>query len=272
MIQINKIRLQLTILTICFWVVSCLQATTFHSILVGDSDDQELKKVVRKDLLHMQTHTQEIFHALQGVERLEQRVYRGEQVNPLLMQELAQLPIEPNDIVFFYFSGHGFNTKSHRQILWPFLYFNHGDIGIDTRQIVEQLLFYQPRLLVFFVDCCNNILKPRDFPNFLQREAQVAEQVELDMNAFFNIRHLFQNFEGVIIISSASPGFYSEGTDEKGSCFTNCYLRFFKSFTNSSALTSWQQILGQVQKKLWKRQRPYYDLLITEIPVSQPTG
>ena len=93
MIQIKKIRLKLTILTICFWVVSCLQATTFHSILVGDSDDQELKKVVRKDLLHMQTHTQEIFHALQGVERLEQRVYRGEQVNPLLMQELAQLPI-----------------------------------------------------------------------------------------------------------------------------------------------------------------------------------
>ena len=272
MIQINKTRLQITVLISFFWVVSCLQATTFHSILVGDSDDQELKKVVTKDLLHMQAHTQEIFNALQGVECFEQRVYKAEQVNPLLMQELAQLTIERDDIVFFYFSGHGFNTKKHRQTLWPFLYFNHGDIGIDSLQIMEQLLFYRPRLLVFLVDCCNNLLKPRDFPNFLQREAQVGDQVELETSAFFNICHLFQNFEGVIMISSASPGFYSEGTDKKGSCFTNCYLRFFKRFTSSSSPTSWQEILAQVQRKLWKRQRPHYDLLITEIPSSQPTG
>jgi len=263
----NKIKrdlLSFLLILTTFFSCQFLEATTFHSILIGDTVDKELKKVIRKDLAHMREHMQEVFNALEGVERFEQNVYVGKRVSVEILDDLRSLDIGTSDIVFLYFSGHGFNTKKNQIENWPFLYFNHGDIGINSYEVLELLAQHQPRLIICFVDCCNNILKPKEFPNFLDRQARQEEFAFTYTSSHSNIRKLFQETEGIVLISSASPGFYSEGTDAKGSCFTNVYIRLFKELTESTEPTSWQEILDRAQEKLWKRQRPYYELLLTE--------
>ena len=68
-----------------------------------------------------------------------------------------------------------------------------------------------------------------------------------------------------IIVASASPQFYAEGTDQGGSYFTNRFIRFFNiksSFTNE---TTWEEILEASKQSLWKSQRPYYDVNLVRI-------
>ncbi len=244
----------------CFCGHTSLKAATFHSILIGDTDDKELKKVVRKDLLHMEKHIQEVFSALDAVDHLAQNIYVGKRANASIMDELKNLKVETDDIIFLYFSGHGFNTKKNQIENWPFLYFNHGDVGINSYDVVEALIQHQPRLIICFVDCCNNILKPKEFPNFFGSVA-TQNKVAQKMNPL-NIRQLFQATTGVILISSASPGYYSEGTDEDGSDFTNAYIKFFKRLMAAPQTSTWEDLLSKTQHKLWKRQRPFYELII----------
>jgi|GEM_PF-6638516 len=238
-----------------------LDAATFHSILIGDTDDHELKKVIKKDLSHMQNHIAEVFQALDAVEHFNQSIYVGKRTNATILDDLKTLNVGMEDIIFLYFSGHGFNTKKSRIENWPFLYFNHGDCGINAFDIVEILTQHQPRLIICFVDCCNNILKPKEMPILMSRGSKIER---LPLVNPLNIRRLFQETKGIILISAAAPGYYSEGTDEKGSCFTNSYIKFFKEKMASHEAFNWEDILSETQNKLWKRQRPYYELMLNE--------
>lgn len=236
-----------------------LESATFHAILIGDSDDQELKKVVVRDLTHMKEHLKEVYLSLDEVNSYSQNIYLGKQVNSTVLDQLASLKIKEEDIVFFYYSGHGFNTKRNKAEKWPYLYFNHGDIGINSRSIVEILLNYQPRLIICFFDCCNNVLKHKDIPMLFQLGH--AQQKKLRIKPA-NVRKLFQETKGLVLISSASPDFYSEGTDQNGSFFTNQYIEIFKKNMSSENPSSWDDLLSKTCTILWKRQRPFYELML----------
>jgi len=259
-VQVYFFRLFVLFITL----MSCQQAkaATFHSILIGDTDDEILKKVAKKDMLNMSNHMQNICNALDTVEKFQQSTYVGRRVDVTILEDLKNLEIGTDDIVFLYYSGHGFNTKQNQSQIWPYIYFNHGDIGINSPDIVEILMQHQPRLVICFIDCCNNILKPKDFPNFFEKEANIDGLTFAKSNKVKNLRKLFQETHGLILIAGAAPGYYSEGTDRKGSCFTNVYLRIFNDLVKSSENASWEEILSQAQQHLWKRQHPYYELHI----------
>lgn len=244
----------------CFAISNfSLEASTFHTILIGDTRDKELRKVIQKDLKHMEKHLDEVFECL-DVDWYQQVIYTGHDVNSDILQDLKNLNIQPDDIVFFYFSGHGFYTGNSEAECWPTLYFSQEDIGIDQSYIMQVILEQQPRLFICLADCCNNILEEEDeIPEIIATRYKVKSK---KLGKSLSLRKLFLEARGVILISSAAPEYYAEGTNEKGSCFTNHYIKAFnQALQLNSAHISWDCILSKTQQILWKTQRPQYQLM-----------
>lgn len=247
--------MQKFLLVFIFLLIFKIEASTFHAILIGDTNDHELKKVVAKDILHMETHINRVFDRL-DVDYLEQTIYTGNHVNKNILVDLKNLNVEPDDIIFLYYTGHGFYSDKQNAGTWPYLYLSNDRVGINEYKILEILMEHHPRLIICFADCCNNILNKKRMPEILAHTGIDLKKVQT------NIHKLFLEDRGVIMISSAAPGFYAEGTDEKGSFFTNCYLHVFEKAVVSQENINWNEILSEVQKTLWKRQHPQYELLL----------
>lgn len=231
-----------------------VEAVTFHAILVGDTRDESLRPVIKKDLRRMEKHVDEVFESL-DVDNLEQVTYTGSDTNATLLQDLEKLNIQHDDIVFFYFSGHGFYVTHAQDHCWPFLYLSRDDAGISEYHVMNALAKHNPRLLICLVDCCNNVLEDDELPQVLikqkssKREKKVASCV---------INKLFLENRGVILISSAAPGYYAEGTDEEGSDFTAAYIKMMKKVAHQPENASWDFICSGLQIKLGKQQKPQY--------------
>lgn len=237
---------------------STIEAVTFHAILIGDTDDKELKKVVKKDIQHMEKHFDDVFDFL-NVDLLDQTTYTGGHVNTKILSDLENMKIEPEDLIFLYFSGHGFHTTSKETPDWPYLYFTKDDSGVNELKILEILVKHNPKLIICMADCCNNIIKNWELPDLVGKREKARGKSDAAMK---NLNRLFLEEKGVIIISSSSPGYYAEGTDEDGSFFTNYYIEAFKKAIHSQEPTSWNDILAQVQSKLCKSQQPQYELIL----------
>jgi hypothetical protein len=246
-------------------IAPSLEAATLHAILVGDTHDKELREVIKKDLKHMDEHLDTIFEFL-DVDEYEQTTYTGRDTNSELLDDLAEWKVKPDDIIFFYFSGHGFYGENAEVGNWPTLYLSKEDVGINQWDIMQTLHNHHPRLLICFADCCNNILDEDDKPQILTQSNMPDKKIvrqKGNSNAAHPIHKLFLETKGVIMIASASPKYYAEGTDDEGSSFTNCYLKDFKKAIRSNQKeTNWEAILSQSQQALWKKQRPQYQLIL----------
>jgi hypothetical protein len=232
-----------------------VEAVTFHAILVGDTRDESLRSVIKKDLKRMEKHVDEIFESL-DVDELEQITYTGSDTNATLLQDLEKLNIQHEDIVFFYFSGHGFYV-THAHHCWPFLYLSRDDAGINECYIMDILAKYNPRLLICLADCCNNILEEDEIPQVLIKQKSSKKEKKF---ASCVINKLFLENRGVILISSAAPGYYAEGTDEGGSDFTAAYIKMMKKVAHHPENASWDFICSGLQIKLGKQQNPQFQL------------
>ncbi len=242
--------------------ISSIEAATLHAILVGDTHDKELHKVIKKDLKHMEAHLDKVFEFL-DVDWYEQTTYSGRDANSRLMDDLAALKIQPDDVIFFYFSGHGFYGENSEIGNWPTLYLSKEDIGINQFDIMQLLHQHNSSLLICLADCCNNILEEDNKPPILSPAIDQKVIRQKGHAIASNIRKLFLDTQGFIMISSASPKYYAEGTDEEGSSFTNCYIKTFQKAVNSNKPeVDWDLILSQSQKALWEEQRPQYQLFL----------
>jgi hypothetical protein len=196
----------------------------------------------------------------------EQTSYSGRDVNRHLMDDLAAWNIQPDDIVFFYFSGHGFYGENPAIGNWPTLYLSKGDVGINQVDIMQVLSAHNPRLLICFADCCNNILDEDDETEILTfPKVSIQKMVrQKKASAALNTQQLLEKTRGVIMISSASPTYYAEGTDKKGSFFTNRFIKTFQKTVRSTqdSNMNWESILSSTQQALWERQKPQYQLIL----------
>lgn len=256
--MINKISIFFICLMCVVSQFLALEAVTFHTILIGDTRDKELRKVIQKDLKHMEKHLDEVFEYL-DVDWHQQVIYTGRDTNSTILQDLKNLNIQSDDIVFFYFSGHGFYTGNSKKECWPTLYFSQEDIGIDQSYIMQLILARQPRLFICLADCCNNILEEDDIPEIIAKRFKIEPKRE---GKSLSLQKLFLDARGVILISSAAPEYYAEGTNERGSCFTNCYIKTFnQALQINPEKVSWDSILFKTQQMLWETQKPQYQLI-----------
>lgn len=239
--SISKIFSTLTI-CLCIFVAGqtqSLQGATLHALLVGDTYDEDIGQDCQQDLINMKSMLQDASKHT-GMKSMVKVVKDQQATTTSILNYLNNLILDKDDVLFLYFSMHGYRTASKKNP-WPNLYLGEEGIGIDFHYISQFGKDKMPRLLISIADVCNSYSPEGSIPTITgklnKKSAAAAEP-----NIAENYKKLFLNAKGSIVISGSLPGEYSWST-EQGGAFTVSFLRTLRNNIKSSKNPTWNQIL-----------------------------
>ncbi len=233
---------------------------TLHAIIVADTNDYSIGKSVQVDLQNMQG-------LVQNISQHTGLVMAGEEITGTVSSSkinnaISNLSVGSDDVVIFYYSGHGYNPGNSK---WPGMSLDDGNLTI--KNVKNMLKQKNPRLLIVIADTCNG------FTRSVYRYAKSQENTE-------NYKKLFLKYRGVITASSSKPGQFSWGNTQTGGLYTDALLRSFNKELASQSNPNWESLMERANKPLngGALQQPQYKAVVSVIgtsiqptPVQQPT-
>ncbi len=222
---------------------------TFHAVLMVDTLDPQIGTFINNDLKKMRSSVQKMA-TLSGL-KLSIREFTAEQFrSPLVQAHIDQLNINSGDVLFFYYSGHGFRYQD-QQSVWP--YFDMQK-PVSFEKMIVRLQAKKARLLVALTDACNKVLEGEAEPKMAFRSGAMGSR---------DYRTLFRKYKGEILATSSSPGEYSQ-TSPYGSWFTRDFLMGLELET-SSKNPDWHELMEVAGKK---KSQTYNGVVYSQTPHS----
>ena len=254
--KISRIYVFLLFLTLLVTSLYAEESATLHAIVVLDQDALNIQKVVAANQVKIHTFLEDIIQYTEL--HLNQRYFLAEKGTCVDIYDYLQaLTIKPDDIVLFYFSGHGFRTLS-KQNPWPNLYLTADHRGLDYEEILTILNEKNPRFFLALADCCNNLISEQFAPSLYSAFALM--RVPPQTNLKDKYQKLFLTFKGKIAICSAFEGEFSWGTI-KGGLFTLSLLETLNDPYDQDH--DWEKLLEKASDKVIQHQTPFYQIALT---------
>lgn len=228
-----------------------LSSATLHLVLATASEDVELSSAFDKNHKRIKA----LFRSATNVAGMKFKSYevKGNNFNKeSITSKIQSLNVsQENDIVIFYYSGHGFRYDD-QSTQWPQLALTY-TVGIDfsdpansahtynLQDIYNLLEQKNARLTIVIGECCNagaGFTTPvaPDYPRI------APSGFPFNKNS---LQSLFSS-QGEVMIATAGPSQYSMYYPESGGYFCNSFYKSFmtqtgKGFTGSNM--SWETIL-----------------------------
>lgn len=232
-----------------------LQGGDLYSILLCDTYASNIEDSIKIDLKNIRNEVTRIQWYTQL--RLIEVNFNGVDLVPSdVFQYVLDAEFNPDDVVIFFFTGHGYRTPSKRGNPWPNLYCSITGEGIDFYEITQLLAAKNPGLLVSMCDCCNNILPDSVAPDLYSKE-YISESVDAQLRQ--NYQSLFLQTTGVIMVRSSDVGEYS-WCNSKGAIYLLAFLDSLQSHTRNNTNVTWENILNSAASKVIKLQTPVHEL------------
>jgi|AntRauTorckE5430_2_1112549.scaffolds.fasta_scaffold00411_1 hypothetical protein len=182
-----------------------------------------------KDKLKLQKLIKDIEGELPNLEIIE--YYTNSNFTKKWLEDII-IPLDNksnNDIIWFYYSGHGINYDT-----WPEIYENE----ISQTEIHNRLKKTNARLTLTVFDCCNydvNIVSKPNYPNMNSIKISTLN------NKYNNYESLFLKTKGNIVACSASATEFSYFNPTTGGNFSTIL------FKNIKKENSWSRVLNLSQ-------------------------
>jgi len=205
-----------------------------------------------------------------------------------VLTAVSKIKPAANDIVIFYYSGHGYREKNDEESPLPkmilsndYTFENLPKKSLGIQAIVDSLNKKKSRFNLVINDCCNVECCPVPVPGVGKNPLISPKSIGLPVSTE-NFIKLFWEPRGTVVASSSMPKEYSVGNPEKGGFFT-WYLRisleknlsqykrdiawediFFEAGKNANylALTG---LCGEENNKRRCVQNPWYDITNMEL-------
>ena len=259
----NISTLCLIVLFLSMSKMTCGQEKAIHLILSIDKYSN-IAQSCSKDEINVNNWISKV----SDYTELRKKVYDLAFSKDKVQSFLSSFECDSNDVILFYYSGHGFRYRN-QEIKWPYLYVSNQDetvneAGLSLEWVKKELIKKGARLVIVFADCCNNII-PIDIP---------AETDYVQLRTNYN--KLFMNVKGHVIASSSVPSQYSYGTSI-GGMFTNSFLKSVDEFLGyDQSKITWPQLLEMTKKETLKissnRQKPQFEFLLEPHDSSIPSN
>ena len=164
----------------------------------------------------------------------------------------------PQDVVFFYYSGHGARPVSSDDPYPQMKMGNYDQDFLPLSKIHTLLKSKKPKLAIVMGDLCNSVLAGLTPKSVILKN----QETKIDDTNRTNFQKLFTQLKGNLIVCSSQPGNTSIALKE-GGAFTLSFLVTLEAMIAGKLGTpNWKSLLqatGQVEYKAVKR-KPYFDL------------
>jgi hypothetical protein len=250
-----------------------VRAQTVHVLLVADTRDPLLQRACARDVETMHGQAAQIAAAL-GYRLAEQRLVDADFTRKKLDAALRSLAPQPDDVLFFYYSGHGYNLRD-RADRFPILALEKTGAnaaknpGLGT---IHQLLkAKKARMCVTLGDCCNNLVT---LTRGMVRKKPAPPGLTDSLDAAY--RKLFLQTRGDVLIASSAPPQQACAHPDSGSFYTRAFDEALSALRRPDA--SWPRLLRDAQTRLNRhaatraKQSLYAVNVVTEAPAEPLAG
>lgn len=225
-----------------------VEAADFHVILVGDALSTDIFHATKSDIKKIRNEVRTI--AKGGKYKLKLTVfYKKKPMAADVLQAIKDLQPNENDLVLFYFSGHGYRTPANGDDPWPNLDFPFENKGICLKGIIDLIKEKNAGLSLILADCCNWKISQQGSPLILKGPGSEPGVISARQKRI-NYRSLFCGTHGVIAIASARAGKPSYCTIQ-GSFYTNAFLASLQEvITYDKSQVNWSLVFDGAQEKM----------------------
>jgi hypothetical protein len=216
------------------------QKPQFHALIFSCTNDSNIGEscAVDNDNVIMELTT--IASAI-GYQ-FDLKNYVDNDCNPQKVNEtIRNLIIGPNDIVFFYYTGHGgrYDTDDSD---YPRMCLNQMNAAnwIPVDEVDQKLSQKNPLLRVVIADCCNSVsaFMPKGFGGTQRGSTTVTVTPEI------NYRKLFLNVKGNILAAACKRNETAVGFEEDGGAFTTILLACMQAAVDGKINCDWKTIFN----------------------------
>ncbi|MCP5508619.1 MAG: caspase family protein [Chlamydiales bacterium] len=247
-------------LTIALSALSAAYGYDIHAFLVCDTHSDGIGYSVRENLDNMRSELQKA--AQHANANLIEHIYSDDKATTRFLKGIQKLKVDHDDVVIFYWAGHGFRTYS-KSNPWPNFAFYHDDKSVDQWDVTEMLMRKHPRLILSIADTCNSYVADEYAPHVIHKRRSLTPY---NPNITTNYQALFNQCSGTYIISSSSPGESSWYKRSGGGFFTNALLESIREATEVPPPIDWVIVFDStaaivMTTNLPEGQNPQYQVL-----------
>lgn len=188
-----------------------------------------------------------------------------------LINIINGLKTKDNDVIVFYYSGHGTHSAQQMGEKYPQMCMKYNSIQ-DQKEFMsvratEELIDKKPARLRFIItDCCNNVVQAVQPRSIIDNQKGSTIESDMDSEA---LKKLFITAKGKVKATSSKLTQTSAGAEGYGGVFTNCLLDNLVGAEFGEVDADWKEIFNSTKKDVLyetdNRQEPVFDITTTTI-------
>ncbi|MBS0636907.1 MAG: caspase family protein [Verrucomicrobia bacterium] len=243
-------------LIICLLLLqSYIVAADFHAVVVADTSSNDVRPSATIDIQKMKVALKRIAKCAKRKLKLTV-LQNNDTTRDKLQNWFNNAHVGEWDVLFFYFTGHGFALPA-QDTRWPNLFFKPQQEIVSMESIKDALISKNARLTIVLSDSCNKY-------NMAQHMArQIVRHQGLKIDISFpasrrGLEKLFRKKKGLILASGATKGNPSFASDY-GGFFTQAFLLSLQEESHASH-PSWNRVFEKASKLLKNAQTPQHEV------------
>ncbi len=250
---VRSILIQWMFVALTLASVSKIEAAKLHALMVADIHDSSIGLSVRQDIFQWMWEFNRIgeFTDLE----VETHMIIDDQFSAeKIIGRIQDLEVEPDDVVIFAYSGHGYRNES-KPSKWPVLFINWSKKCLDVTTVMEEIGLKGARFSLIVADCCNAIYPDHEAPSY--RDIMVQSRGDY---SGVNYRRLFLESTGMLVISASDVGEYAYGYSY-GGLYTYNLLSNLRKYTKTLSGITWDSLLAKTSDRVIHKQTPIHEFL-----------